>query len=286
MCSFPTQRRIAEGDRFVRDGAWLRGALPLGRCLTGKRVGIIGLGRIGAAIAKRCAAFDMRVAYSGPREKPEAAGVYAYVASMRDLAAQSDFLIVACPGGAATRHVVSAEVLAALGAKGTLVNVSRGSCVDEQALVAALAAGTLGAAALDVFESEPRVPGELCGPSCRVGNFCCVWDWVSVVNISFLPFSLRSFNNAALVVDCTRAGAFDSALRPMTVGRPHWCSALLSDMNMLGDHVITLLTTDSHTQSVSQSDPRRASCTGLAALNLRSSVLTDSHLESFSCRNQ
>jgi hydroxypyruvate reductase len=116
-------------------------------------MGVIGLGGIGRAIADRGAAFRMRVIYHGLRPKPDAP--YEYVADLHELARQSDYLMVACKGGPDTRHLVSAAVIAALGPHGTLVNVARGSVVDEPALIEALAGGRLGHAALDVFESEP-----------------------------------------------------------------------------------------------------------------------------------
>jgi lactate dehydrogenase-like 2-hydroxyacid dehydrogenase len=147
-------RQIIFADGYVRDGSWgLKGPIPLGRSVGGKTLGVLGLGGIGRAIADRGAAFRMRVIYSGPRRKGDAP--YDYVADPVELARQSDYLMVACKGGPDTRHLVSAAVIEALGPKGTLINVARGSVVDETALVAALAEGRLGHAALDVFESEP-----------------------------------------------------------------------------------------------------------------------------------
>ncbi len=147
-------RQILFADRYVRDGSWARkGPIPLGRGVGGKTIGIIGLGGIGRAIADRAAAFRMRVVYSGPRRKPDAP--YEYVADIVELARRSDYLMVACKGGPETRHLVSSAVLDALGPNGTLVNVARGSVVDESALIKALTEGRLGHAALDVFESEP-----------------------------------------------------------------------------------------------------------------------------------
>jgi lactate dehydrogenase-like 2-hydroxyacid dehydrogenase len=152
-------RRISRGDRFVRQGAWRKGSLELGMALRGRAIGIVGLGRIGMATARRAGACGMTIAYHGPRQKPDAP--YRYFAGLTELARQSDFLVLTLPGGGATRHLVNAEVLAALGPEGTLVNVARGSIVDEVALVAALRNGTLGAAALDVFADEPKVPEAL-----------------------------------------------------------------------------------------------------------------------------
>jgi lactate dehydrogenase-like 2-hydroxyacid dehydrogenase len=152
-------RRIAQGDRYVRAGHWLSGGLALGTRLWGTKLGIVGLGRIGLATAKRADVFGMAIAYHGPRRKSDVA--YPYVADLKALARDSDVLVLTLPGGAGTKHLVDAGVLAALGPKGTLVNVSRGSVVDEAALVAALQNGSLGAAALDVFQDEPNVPRAL-----------------------------------------------------------------------------------------------------------------------------
>jgi lactate dehydrogenase-like 2-hydroxyacid dehydrogenase len=147
-------RQIIFGEQYVRDGSWAaKGPIPLGRSVGGKTMGVLGLGGIGRAIADRGAAFRMRVIYCGPRRKADAP--YEFVADPVELARQSDYLMVACKGGPETRHLVSAAVIDALGPKGTLINVARGSVVDEPAMIAALAAGRLGHAALDVFESEP-----------------------------------------------------------------------------------------------------------------------------------
>jgi hydroxypyruvate reductase len=156
-----TLRRVSAGDRFVRSGAWLRGEFPLAQKVGGKTMGILGYGRIGKAIAKRAEAFGMRIAYHG--RKPQAGVAHKYYANLTEMARDCDVLMVICPGGAATRHLVNAEVLNALGPEGTLINVARGSVVDEQALVQALADGSLGAAGLDVYASEPRVPEALFG---------------------------------------------------------------------------------------------------------------------------
>jgi hydroxypyruvate reductase len=152
-------RRISQGDRFVRAGRWLAGGLALGSRLRGTKLGIVGLGRIGMATARRAEAFGMTIAYHGPRRKTDVA--YPYVGDLKTLARDSDVLVLTLPGGAGTKHLVDAGVLAALGPKGTLVNVSRGAVVDEAALVAALQNGSLGAAALDVFQDEPNVPQPL-----------------------------------------------------------------------------------------------------------------------------
>jgi lactate dehydrogenase-like 2-hydroxyacid dehydrogenase len=152
-------RRLIEADRYVRSGAWANGPMPLARKVSGARMGIVGLGRIGVAIAKRAEAFGMSIAYTARNARAESP--YRYFPSAEALAREVDFLVVITPGGAATRKLIDAKVLAALGSKGYLVNVARGSVVDEQALVQALRAGTIAGAALDVFENEPHVPGEL-----------------------------------------------------------------------------------------------------------------------------
>jgi hydroxypyruvate reductase len=152
-------RQLARADRFVRAGQWPSGPLPLGRTVSGARLGIVGMGRIGQAIALRAAAFGMTISYTARSAKPELA--HRFYATPALLAAQSDFLVVITPGGAGTRKLIDAEVLRALGPQGFLINVARGSVVDEVALIAALQAGTLGGAALDVFENEPNVPAEL-----------------------------------------------------------------------------------------------------------------------------
>jgi lactate dehydrogenase-like 2-hydroxyacid dehydrogenase len=152
-------RRLVEADRYVRTGAWANGPMPLARKVSGARLGIVGLGRIGKAIARRAEAFGMSIAYTARSAKDDAP--YPYFATAEALAREVDFLVVITPGGAATRKLIDAKVLAALGKKGYLVNVARGSVVDEQALVAALRAGTIAGAGLDVFENEPNVPAEL-----------------------------------------------------------------------------------------------------------------------------
>jgi lactate dehydrogenase-like 2-hydroxyacid dehydrogenase len=152
-------RRLSAADRFVRRGDWLQGQFPLATRVWGKRLGIVGLGRIGTAIARRAAGFEMQVRYHNRRIVDNCP--YDYEASLPALAAWADFLVVACAGGAPTRHLVSRQAIDALGPQGFLVNVSRGSVVDEQALVEALQAGRLGGAALDVFDDEPNVPPAL-----------------------------------------------------------------------------------------------------------------------------
>lgn len=150
-------RRIAPADALVRAGAWPSGEFPLGRKVTGRRFGILGLGHIGGAIAQRLAAFGP-VAYSSrdPKLVP-----YDFHPNALSLARASDVLVVACSANISTRHMVNASVLEALGPEGWLVNVSRGSVVDEAALMQALEADRIAGAALDVFEHEPQVPEAL-----------------------------------------------------------------------------------------------------------------------------
>ncbi len=153
-------RSLPQLDQIVRSGAWEAGqVVAAGRSIRGKVAGLFGYGAIGQAIGQRLAVFGMTIRYF---QRSEVAGSSAVRSpSLLALATESDYLIAAVPGGAATRHAIDGEVLAALGPHGTLVNIARGSVVDEAALIAALEAGTLGAAALDVFEHEPRVPAAL-----------------------------------------------------------------------------------------------------------------------------
>jgi lactate dehydrogenase-like 2-hydroxyacid dehydrogenase len=153
-------RQIVMGDKYVRDGEWVaKGPIKLGRSVGRKTCGVIGLGGIGRAIADRAAAFRMRVIYQGPRKKADAP--YEYFADPVELARQSDYLMVACKGGPDTRHLVSKAVIEALGPAGTIINVARGSVIDEPAMIEALKSGKLGFAALDVFENEPNISKDL-----------------------------------------------------------------------------------------------------------------------------
>jgi hydroxypyruvate reductase len=152
-------RQIVRGDRFVREGRWLAGIMNFTHRVNGGRVGIVGLGRIGCAVARRLEAFGMAVAYHGPRDKQHPR--YRYYADLAALARDVGFLVLTCPGGPATRHLVGREVLAALGPEGILVNIARGSVVDESALIAALQRRVIRAAGLDVYADEPRVPPPL-----------------------------------------------------------------------------------------------------------------------------
>lgn len=152
-------RDLIQADAFVRSGNWSgEGQFPLSRSISRMKVGIVGFGAIGAALAARLQAFGPRIAYFGPRRKPVD---FPYYDDVEKLAADSDMLILTCPLSAQTHHLVNARVLHALGPDGFLVNVARGPVVDEQALIAALAENRIAGAALDVFEQEPSVPDAL-----------------------------------------------------------------------------------------------------------------------------
>jgi hydroxypyruvate reductase len=153
-----TGRNFVQLNRFVHAGEWEKRGPGLATKLSGKRVGVLGLGRIGKAIAERVGALGMEVSYTGRKAQDVP---YRFVPDLVALAAESDFLVVACPGGAATKNIVNGAVLAALGKKGTIVNIARGSIIDEPALVAALQAGTIKGAGLDVFADEPHIPAPL-----------------------------------------------------------------------------------------------------------------------------
>jgi lactate dehydrogenase-like 2-hydroxyacid dehydrogenase len=150
-------RGMVGADAWVRSGDWAaRGSYPLQRRVHGQRVGVLGLGRIGAAIARRLAAFDMTVSYSARMPKDVPAD-WAWVPDPVDLARQSDVLVVALAATAATRHIVGRDVIAAMGPDGVIVNISRAANIDEEALLEALETGALRGAALDVFEDEPNL---------------------------------------------------------------------------------------------------------------------------------
>lgn len=153
-------RRLVEGDRFVRDGTWAGGAkLPLGWSIRRKTVGFLGFGRIGREIASLLAVFGISALYHEPEPLD---GVDAgYRDDLTAMAGESDVLVVCCAGGPGTRNLVDAEVLTALGPNGLLVNIARGSVVQESDLVSVLQEGRLGGAALDVFADEPNVPDAL-----------------------------------------------------------------------------------------------------------------------------
>lgn len=155
-------RQIGKGDRFIRSGRWSGTAIermPIVPGVAGRRLGIYGLGAIGARIATIASAFGMEIGYHNRSARPELP--YLYHHSLLGLAEWSDVLMVAVRASAETRHAVNAPVLRALGPKGHLVNISRGIAVDEEALCEALEAGTIAGAALDVFEHEPNVPDRL-----------------------------------------------------------------------------------------------------------------------------
>jgi len=152
-------RQVVLGDRFVRDGHWLKGRIGLGRSVRGKTLGIVGLGGIGKAVADRAVPFRMNICYFGPRRKVDAP--YRFVPDLNELARISDFFVVACKGSQETVNLISPEVISQLRATATLINVARGTVVNERALTDALVSGRLGYAALDVFENAPHVPEEL-----------------------------------------------------------------------------------------------------------------------------
>src|SRR4030095_1795674 len=154
-----TLRKVCETDRFIRAGKWLTAVHPMGTGLCGKTCVIRGLGRVGQIVAIRAEACRMRVRYHGPREKQGAS--YPYHADLESMARESDCLVVTCPETAATRGLVGARILDALGPDGYLINVARGHIVDEAALIAALKEKRIAGAGLDVYWEEPRVPAEL-----------------------------------------------------------------------------------------------------------------------------
>jgi lactate dehydrogenase-like 2-hydroxyacid dehydrogenase len=154
-------RRIVEADRFVRSGRWLQGRMEQARKFSGRRAGILGLGRIGMALAPRLQAFGVTIGYYDPL--PKAGVPYQAYASPLELARNSDILFLCAAGGPGRGHIVTAEILDALGPRGIFVNIARGWLADEAALVRALSERRLGAAGLDVFENEPQVPEALLG---------------------------------------------------------------------------------------------------------------------------
>lgn len=151
-------RRIVEGDAFVRAGMWRNQTFPLATSLEEKTLGIVGLGGIGRAVAKRASAFGMDIAYFGPNKKDVP---YKYFASLNDLATKSDFMMLTCPGGEATKHIIDYNVLGHLGKSGYLINIARGSVVKQDDLLVALKNKSIAGAALDVYDDEPNVPESL-----------------------------------------------------------------------------------------------------------------------------
>lgn len=154
-----TARQLVAADRFVRAGAWREAGFGLSSQVSGKRLGIVGLGRIGQAIARRAAGFDMQLRYHGRHRQENVSPVFE--PDLHALAEWADFLVIACRGGEQTRRLVSASVLKALGPTGFLINIARGSIVDEDALVNAINQGHIAGAGLDVYAREPNVPPDL-----------------------------------------------------------------------------------------------------------------------------
>jgi len=154
-------RGVVTGDNYTRSGGWAeKGTMAYTTKVSGKRLGIVGFGRIGQAVSKRAEAFDMMVSYQGPNKKDVPNDYYAAAV---ELASNVDFLMLTCPGGPVTEKLVNAEVLKALGPTGMLINIARGSVVDERALASALKSNVIAGAALDVFEEEPSAPEDLIG---------------------------------------------------------------------------------------------------------------------------
>ncbi len=154
-----TLRQFPRADRFIRSGKWLQGAFPLTASLRERTIGIVGLGRIGYAIAHRLEAFGVDIIYHSRTPKENV--TYPHYPSLEEMARDADVLIVTTPGGAGTHHLVNAPIFEALGTRGVLINIARGSVVDEQALIGALQKETILSAGLDVFEHEPEVPQAL-----------------------------------------------------------------------------------------------------------------------------
>jgi lactate dehydrogenase-like 2-hydroxyacid dehydrogenase len=189
-----TVRGIPQLGVALHQGVW-RDALPLPPSVSGKRLGIVGLGTIGKQIARRAAAFDMAIGYHN--RSPRNDVPFTYFATLHDLAEWADFLVIATPGGTGTRHMVGAAVLDALGPQGFVVNIARGSVIDTAALAQALREGRLGGAGLDVYESEPLPPAELLGlPNAVLTPHVAGWSPESVAETVrlFLENSQRHFS--------------------------------------------------------------------------------------------
>ena len=156
-----TMRELPQSERWLRAGHWVnKGPYPLtANTMRGKTIGILALGRIGKAIATRCEAFGLSIVYHGRSKQDDVP--YRYYASLIEMAKDVDILMSVAPGGASTKHIINADVLQALGPQGVLINIGRGSVVDESALAKALQNKTIFAAGLDVFENEPHVPADL-----------------------------------------------------------------------------------------------------------------------------
>jgi len=189
-----TVRGIPQLGVALRQGIW-RDALPLPPSVSGKRLGIVGLGTIGKQIARRAAGFDMHIGYHNRAPRTDVG--FTYFATLQALAEWADFLVVATPGGAGTRHMVSTAVLNALGPQGFIVNIARGSVIDSAALAQALRQGRLGGAGLDVYESEPLPPAELLDlPNAVLTPHVAGWSPESVAETVrlFLENSQRHFS--------------------------------------------------------------------------------------------
>jgi lactate dehydrogenase-like 2-hydroxyacid dehydrogenase len=154
-----TVRQLPQAERYLREGRWLQAHFPLSPSLRDRTIGILGLGRIGKVIARRAVAFGLDVVYHA--RQPQQGAPYLYYPTLKGMAHACDILVVVAPGGAATKNIVNREILAALGPDGVLINISRGSLVDEEALIEALQQRKILAAGLDVFADEPNVPPAL-----------------------------------------------------------------------------------------------------------------------------
>jgi hydroxypyruvate reductase len=152
-------RGFSASDRYAREKKWLKAPYPLTTRVSGKRLGIVGLGRIGQVIARRASGFDMDIRYHN--RKPNPALPYTYEVTLAALANWCDFLVVASAGGAETKHLISRDILKALGPRGFLINISRGSVIDEVALIEALEQNLIAGAGLDVYDDEPNIPERL-----------------------------------------------------------------------------------------------------------------------------
>lgn len=151
-------KRVAEADMFIRVGKWEAGdSFPLGTSLKNKVAGIVGMGRIGKSIARKCEAFDMEIAYHGPNQKDVP---YSYYSDLKQLASDADVLILACSGNPSTEKIIDRDIIGAMSKNAIIINIARGSVIDEDALVEALVNKKILGAGLDVYEKEPRVPEE------------------------------------------------------------------------------------------------------------------------------
>lgn len=156
MLMLNIMRRGVEGDAFVRAGLWQKGNLPLGTCLAGKTVGIVGMGRIGQAFARRAEGFDMDIAYFGPNEKEDFP--YTYYDDLEAMAEKVDVLVLTCVGGTRTKGLINYKILEALGNKGFVINIARGSVINQRDLLMALSNKVIAGAGLDVYDDEPHIP--------------------------------------------------------------------------------------------------------------------------------